>query len=160
MKYLFLSLLAANLVLTSCQNNSTQSTNKTTADSSEMNGQSPSDSIKQENPDPAHNSQNALDWDGEYEGTIPCADCEGIKTSLIIHMDKTFTKKMEYLGKGSNAFNEEGTFTWDDSGSIITLKLKDGVEKYKVGEGRIWMLDQEGNVITGNLADHYILKKL
>ncbi len=156
MRYLLLGLLAANMILFSCQNTSKQ-TSSAIADSNGTNGTI--DSTTHTGVDHTHNSQNALDWDGEYEGTIPCADCEGIKTNLIIHMDKTYSKKMEYLGKESAIFSEEGTFTWDDSGSIITLKLKDGVEKYKVGEGRIWMLDQEGNAVTGNLADHYILTK-
>ena len=26
----------------------------------------------------SHNSENSLDWLGVYEGTIPCADCEGV----------------------------------------------------------------------------------
>ncbi len=28
------------------------------------------------------NSQNSLDWPGTYTGTLPCADCEGIKTEI------------------------------------------------------------------------------
>ena len=26
----------------------------------------------------SHTSKNALDWNGIYQGTLPCADCEGI----------------------------------------------------------------------------------
>ena len=30
---------------------------------------------------------------GTYEGTLPAADCEGIKTMLVINADKTYTLK-------------------------------------------------------------------
>ena len=36
------------------------------------------------NPDPAHSAQNSLDYDGIYRGTIPCADCEGIKATVYL----------------------------------------------------------------------------
>ena len=34
--------------------------------------------------DAAHNSRNALDWAGTYEGVLPCADCPGIQTRLSL----------------------------------------------------------------------------
>ena len=30
---------------------------------------------------------------GTYEGTLPAADCEGIKTILVINEDKTYTDR-------------------------------------------------------------------
>jgi len=44
----------------------------------------------------------------------------------------------------------------DGKGSKITLS--DG-SKYLVGENQLFMLDNEGNRISGELAEHYILKK-
>ena len=105
--------------------------------------------------DDSHNSQNSLDWAGLYEGTLPCADCEGIKTTIEINKDNTFTIKEDYLGKGN--FEEKGTISWDDAGGVITMS--DSKRKYKVGENVLFALDQEGNVITGELADNYLLKK-
>ncbi|MDE5451088.1 copper resistance protein NlpE N-terminal domain-containing protein, partial [Elizabethkingia meningoseptica] len=34
--------------------------------------------------DDSHNAQNSLDWAGTYEGTVPCADCPGIKTTITL----------------------------------------------------------------------------
>ncbi|MBW7839523.1 MAG: copper resistance protein NlpE N-terminal domain-containing protein [Chitinophagaceae bacterium] len=102
-----------------------------------------------------HNSQNSLDWQGTYEGTLPCADCEGIKTTLQLNEDNTYALTQEYLGR--NTFNETGTFNWDSSGSMITLSSNN--MKFKVGENILFALDLEGKVITGELADHYKLKK-
>lgn len=105
-----------------------------------------------------HNSQNALDWSGTYKGMAPCADCEGIETELILNKDLTFVLKTKYLGKEKdNVFEEKGNFTWNESGSFISLK---GIPyQYKVGENTLTQLDVEGKVITGLLADKYILKK-
>jgi copper homeostasis protein (lipoprotein) len=57
-----------------------------------------------------HSSQIALDWNGVYTGTLPCADCEGIKTRIVLKKDGTFERNMTYLGKEDNSFSEEGSF--------------------------------------------------
>lgn len=77
MKKLILSITGAALVLISCQNTSITATSEKNDSIAAL---AKKDSVEEfSNPDPAHNSQNALDWDGEYEGVLPCADCEGIK---------------------------------------------------------------------------------
>ena len=32
-----------------------------------------------------HTSNIAVDWEGEYKGIIPCEDCDGVETSLILN---------------------------------------------------------------------------
>jgi uncharacterized lipoprotein NlpE involved in copper resistance len=110
----------------------------------------------------SHNSENSLNWAGVYEGTTPCADCEGIKTVLELKQDKTFILTQTYLGKYEDEekeMGEEGSFSWDETGSKISLNAKDGNIQFKVGENQLTMLDMSGNLITGELADFYILKK-
>ncbi|HOD11102.1 MAG TPA: copper resistance protein NlpE N-terminal domain-containing protein, partial [Flavobacterium sp.] len=34
-----------------------------------------------------HNSQNSLDYLGMYKGVLPCADCNGISTNIILSKD-------------------------------------------------------------------------
>lgn len=109
-----------------------------------------------------HNAENSLDLDGVYEGTLPCADCEGIKTTVNLNKDKTFTLSEEYLGKKDPMkFSSKGK--WVVNQNTITLQfdkeLQDRRVQYKAGEGRIWLLDQEGKEITGALADKYMLTK-
>lgn len=106
-----------------------------------------------------HNSRNALDWAGVYKGVLPCADCEGISTTIQLNEDGTYRVKTEYLGtqEGKNSFRDSGRFNWNKEGS--TVELGNGA-KYFVGENRLIQLDQQGNKITGKLADHYILAKL
>lgn len=106
-----------------------------------------------------HNSRNSVDWQGTYEGTLPCADCPGIKTTIVLNEDGSFTMKQEYLERES-IFEEKGNFIWSEDGGKIQLKLKDNeVYNFIVGENKLFMLDQEGNEITGELAEHYILDK-
>lgn len=108
-----------------------------------------------------HNSRTSLDWAGVYEGTTPCADCEGIKTVLELNDNDTFVIAQTYLGKqdDNESFNESGSFTWDDSGSKITLKMQDRTLMFKVGEDHVTMLDSEGKLIGDELAEYYVLKK-
>lgn len=112
--------------------------------------------------DPAHNSQNSLDWSGVYRGTMPCADCEGIQTEIRLMNDMTYQKSTKYLGKSDEISHESGKFEWNNEGSEITLidpKNKSENSMYKVGENRLIKLDIDGDEITGKLAEMYILTK-
>ena len=105
------------------------------------------------------NSRNALDWNGTYQGTLPCADCEGILTRLTLMKNGQFKLMTTYLGEDKRNLTD-GTFYWDESGSNISLKTDQGEpQMYKVGENRLFLLDRDGNRITGDLADQYILTK-
>lgn len=107
-----------------------------------------------------HNAQNALDWEGTYNGVTPCADCEGIETAVTLNKDMTFVIKTKYKGKGDKVFEEAGRFKWDDKGSNIILEgLKDRPNQFFVGENTLTQLDMNGNKVTGDLAEKYVLKK-
>lgn len=105
------------------------------------------------------NSKNSLDWAGTYIGTLPCANCEGIKTTLSLFADGTFKRTIEYLGKKGETFSDEGKFEWNKEGSVISLIDNSGNQKYKVGENQLFHLDNNGNQIKGNLSENYILAK-
>lgn len=103
-------------------------------------------------------SENALDWNGTYEATVPCADCPGIKTSLTLNNDKTFSITEEYIDRNSKN-QDKGSFSWDATGSVITLEGKTARYKYKVGENMLIQLDMEGKEIDGPNKDLYVFKK-
>lgn len=115
----------------------------------------------QEIPDQSATSENSLDWDGTYAGTLPCADCPGIETKLTLHQDQTYKLEMEYLERETD-FTEKGTFEWNDSGSEIQLTDEEGEDSahYKVGENQLFLLDEKGERITGELESYYILEKI
>lgn len=110
----------------------------------------------------ADNSRTSLDWIGVYEGITPCADCEGIKTTLRLNDDETFVLSQTYLGKNNDevSFKENGKFTWEENGSEIIVETDSVTIRFQVGENEVTMLDMEGNVISGELANFYVLKKV
>ena len=94
-----------------------------------------------------HNAKNSLDYLGTYKGTLPCADCEGIETEII-------------LSKDEKVFEELGDFTWQEDGNTMSLEGIDSEPTlYFVSENKLIQLDQEGNKIEGNLAKNYELLK-
>ncbi|MFT3740547.1 MAG: copper resistance protein NlpE N-terminal domain-containing protein [Breznakibacter sp.] len=110
----------------------------------------------------SHNSKNSLDWNGAYYGIVPCADCEGIGTLVVLNSDLTYRVETEYIGKSGDTYKKQGTFSWDESGNMAILDNtdKDNTPSYyAVGENTLTQLDLGGQKITGNLADKYVLRK-
>jgi len=104
------------------------------------------------------NSMTSVDWPGTYQGVLPYADCEGIKIQIVLNKDLSYILETQYLGKDENTIQSKGTFKWDENGGKITLE---NTEKqiYQVGENKLFHLDKDGNRITGNLENNYIIKK-
>jgi uncharacterized lipoprotein NlpE involved in copper resistance len=111
----------------------------------------------------AQTENNSLNWAGTYQGTLPCTDCEGIQITLALNSDQSYTLKEIYQGKkDNNEVNAQGQFTWDDSGSIITLDNADktGVPyQFLVGENMLMKLSDNGKPVQGDMAEQYTLKK-
>jgi uncharacterized lipoprotein NlpE involved in copper resistance/heat shock protein HslJ len=87
-----------------------------------------------------HTSKNSLDWAGVYEGVLPCADCPGIRTRLILNRDGTYTRTTQYLERQNAANTVRGLFTWHANGNAITLDEHGDGQQYSVGEGRLLLL--------------------
>ena len=103
--------------------------------------------------DQAHSTKNAVDWDGVYIGTIPCASCPGIKMILTVSEGGYYRLEETYLGEKDGIFRSEGLFDWDDSGSRITFRGEDK-RTWMVGENRVWLVDANGKP-----SSNYMLKK-
>lgn len=107
-----------------------------------------------------HNAKTSLDYDGIYRGTLPCADCEGIKTTVHLMRDGKYKLIQDYLGqKDATPFVTEGDFTWDSLGNQVSLKDGDQNLRFQVGENTLTQLGQDGRKATGALAKLYILTK-
>jgi copper homeostasis protein (lipoprotein) len=108
------------------------------------------------------NSRNALDWAGTYQGVLPCASCEGIKTTLTLTADGQYQLQSIYLGEEpENQFDESGSFSWDDSGGKIRLNSGTNETRwFRVEENALRQLDLDAELITGELAEHYQLAKV
>jgi uncharacterized lipoprotein NlpE involved in copper resistance len=106
-----------------------------------------------------HNSRVSLDWEGVYRGIIPSASGSGIDVCMKLNKDNTYELTYDYIDRPDSSFTFTGSFKWDDTGSVIITEIADGPSFYKVGENKLIQLDMEGNLITGNFADDYVLTK-
>ena len=121
--------------------------------------ESKTDSIKN-SVENAHNTKKSLDYVGTYKGILPCADCEGLDTEIVINENETYRIKTRYQGKGNKNFIKKGNFTWNKNGNTIILSNVENEPKYYlVGKNTLTQLDLSGQKITGSLANDYILAK-
>jgi heat shock protein HslJ len=107
----------------------------------------------------ADNSRTSLDWPGVYRGTVPCADCAGIRTRIELGSDGTYSRSRIYLGEDERPITDRGRFAWNEAGSRITLGTGRNAQQYQVGENVLFHLDRSGERITGDLAASYRLRK-
>ena len=108
------------------------------------------------------NTRTSLDWDGIYRGVLPCADCEGIQTTVYLNKDLSYRLKTQYIGKPDSEHLYSGNISWNSEGNTIKLSgLNESTQptSYFVGENTLTQLDSHGNRVTGALADKYVLSK-
>jgi uncharacterized lipoprotein NlpE involved in copper resistance len=153
MKKLIFIIGIALLVIAGCNNNAENKKEETM--------QAKRDSLTSTTTAMPDNSSTSLDWPGTYSGIIPCADCEGIETSITLNKDGSYFMTTKYLGKKDAAVNEtKGTFAWNKEGNKIALsRIENAPAWYLVGENRLIQLDMSGNAITGGNAVKYQLGK-
>jgi uncharacterized lipoprotein NlpE involved in copper resistance/heat shock protein HslJ len=100
------------------------------------------------------------DFIGAYRGILPCADCDGMETKIILNENNTYTKAVHYLGKGTKIFEQKGTFSWNKLGNIVILEnISNAPNQYIVTKSKIIQLDMEGNLIASSFAKEYELSK-
>lgn len=93
-----------------------------------------------------------------FVGTLPCADCPGIRYQLNLNADHTFTSRMTYEERNSS-FSESGRWEFSDDGKMLVLHNGRGrTEKFGLRSAEtLRMLDADGNEINSKL--NYELKR-
>src|SRR5690606_32521169 len=152
MKKILFTSFALGMMLISCKKEMQTTTDTIINDTIEQEVSTETDTINEMND--GHNAQNSLDWAGTYEATVPCADCPGIKTTVVLNNDGTYQYTAEYLERNTTV-NSTGEIMWHDNGSVVHLKDKDIDVKLKVIENGLEGLDASGNAIEGPLKEHY-----
>ncbi len=111
--------------------------------------------------DAGHHAQNSLDWPGIYYGFLPCDDCHGIKTTLALNKNNSYLLITQYVGKSEKEITEKGKFTSGNKINtlVLTPRNSSAPRQYLVDENRLIQLDDNGNRISGKLAERYILRK-
>ena len=97
---------------------------------------------------------------GTYEGTLPAADCPGIKTVLTINADSTYELKQDYIDRPDSHDEASGVLQVLDGSVLMLVRPSSGDHTfYKVKDaGSIVMTDSLGNEPEGEMAKLYVLK--
>lgn len=98
---------------------------------------------------------------GTYEGTLPAADCPGIKTVLTIKTDSTYQLQQDYIDKKNGHDEASGVFKVLDGKRLMLVRPSSGEQTYyKVKDNNsIVMTDSLGVEPEGETAKLYVLKK-
>lgn len=97
---------------------------------------------------------------GTFEGIFPTASCEGIRASLTINADSTYTYKREYIGEKNGKYESSGIYHLKAKDLIELITPSSGEKTYfKHVETGFMLSDSLGTVNQGELAGHYILKR-
>ena len=98
---------------------------------------------------------------GTYEGTLPAADCPGIKTVLTIKADSTYQLQQDYIDKKNGHDEASGVFKVLNGKVLMLVRPSSGEQTYyKVKDNNsIVMTDSLGVEPEGETAKLYVLKK-
>ena len=99
-------------------------------------------------------------WIGMYNGSTPCADCIGVKTTLALNKNNSYILITQFLGKSEREYVEKGKIVWINPHNL-QLTSKDGKvnHRYLLGDNSLTQLDDQGNRINGKQAERYVLRR-
>jgi copper homeostasis protein (lipoprotein) len=109
-----------------------------------------------------HHEGKQLNLSGLYLGFFPCADCQGVRTTLALNKNDTYVLMSIYVGKSDREFVEKGKFTLDTAANKLILTPRKGsttTQHYLIDGDTLIKLDENGERITQNNADGYVLKR-
>ena len=111
--------------------------------------------IDQNSPSSAAPGFDAKAFAGTYGGTLPCADCPGIDTSIAFAPEGGFTMSEVYQDSDSSSFTLKGTWTVKEDGKTLLLDPEDKQERDRwfevVSGNELRALDTEGKPIDSKL---------
>ena len=98
---------------------------------------------------------------GTYEGTLPAADCPGIKTVLTLNADSTYQYSADYIDRKDGHDEASGVLQVLDGNVMMLVRPSSGEHSfYKVKDSKsIVMTDSLGNEPEGETAKLYVLTK-
>ncbi|QIL76352.1 MULTISPECIES: copper resistance protein NlpE [Hymenobacter] len=101
---------------------------------------------------------------GIYQGLLPCADCAGIETVLYLYPDSTYMERRTYLDQPKEGNNDQvSSGRWAQvSANLVRLTRRSaaGPTDYRMRPRALQQLDLDGQEITGDLAERYVLAQI
>lgn len=158
------TLLAAAIVLAGCQPSTDTATPGDAAtpapavapaDDEPAAEELPTDVLRAVDNAPAPEGLDVRAFAGRFEGTLPCADCPGIDSTIELEGDGTYTLHDAYRESDGATNDVEGTWTVEEAGKRIRLdpnskQARDRLYEV-VSDDELLMLDGDGNRIESGL---------
>ena len=98
---------------------------------------------------------------GTFTGTLPCADCPGIDTQLVLSADGTYTITESYQERSAPTLKGDGTWTAEENNQRLRLDPNSKSDNDRLfailSNDEIRQLDMEGKPIESSLP--YNLKR-
>lgn len=98
---------------------------------------------------------------GTFTGTLPCADCPGIDTRLVLAADGTYTISESYQERSAPELKGDGTWTTEEDNQRLRLDPNSKTDHDRLfailSHDEIRQLDLEGKPIDSTLP--YNLKR-
>lgn len=99
---------------------------------------------------------------GLYAGSLPCADCPGIDTSIAFTPEGGYSLSETYLGERGRSFVSKGTWTLREDGKTLLLDPEAKEERDRwyeiVSATELRALDRDGKAIDSKL-DYSLRRK-
>ena len=92
---------------------------------------------------------------GTFGGTLPCASCPGIDTTLVLNPDGSYAISEAYQDEPGPAIEMDGTWTAEANGQRIRLDPNSKTEQDRLfaiaSQQQITQLDPEGRAVESGL---------
>ena len=115
----------------------------------------PTDVISEVDNSPAPEGLDVRAFAGSFRGTLPCADCPGIDSTIELKADGTYALHDVYQESNGATNDGAGTWTVEEAGKRIRLdpdSKEDQDRLYAVvSNDELHMLDSEGNPPSSGL---------
>jgi uncharacterized lipoprotein NlpE involved in copper resistance len=95
---------------------------------------------------------------GNYIGTLPCPDCEGISLELTLNPDLSYVSKTSYLGKSEEPIVKQGTFSLSENWKIKLDQNTGDLQNFQPDGDNLKVLSMNGLENKGEWAEKYILR--
>ncbi len=93
---------------------------------------------------------------GKYDGTMPCADCEGIESSLYLDKSGVYSLNSTYVGRDDYTYQTSGVWFINQNEKVLEL-VDDQMQYYVVADDVLELLDKHGKRV--DMGEHYQIKK-
>ena len=91
-------------------------------------------------------------WPATFQGVTPCGDCPGVRTTVTLKADGTYSLERAYLER-KTTLEESGTWSYDAKRARLTLlPSKGSAELFSVSfSADLHMLDADGNPLPAKM---------